>query len=175
MPFTLSAEKLKDILARRLTRVPNDAKIGFPEFLKRQVQWTAFTNEQLLALIFIPPDDIERTLSLQQRNLEQFPGLFTTDRGLPTAFRFEHTRFSVVQGCSIANVHSFFVGQDSSIIIVDHTQTVLTKELGLVKYNVPLGYFIGFGSELRQENAYEVLEELIVYSIKIWREPREKQ
>jgi hypothetical protein len=175
MSFKISPEKLKDILARRLTGVTDEAKIGFPEFLKRQVQWTAFSNEQLLALIFIPPDDIERVLSLQQKNLEQFPGLFTTSKGLPVAFRFERTRFAVVRDCSIENLYSFFLGEDSSIIVVNHTQTVQTKEIGLVKYNVPLGYFIGFGNQLSQENAYEILEELIVYSLKIWREPREKQ
>jgi hypothetical protein len=173
MQFHRLKETIKDIIDRRLTAINAESKAGFPQVLKQRApSWTSIANEKLIALAFVSPEDIDLSLSRAQEELEPFPGLYTTNNALPAALRFEKTTFSTVQGYSIANIHSFFIGEDSSFVVIDHTQTVLTRERGLLKYTIPLAYFIGFGTEMIPERAYEHLEELIVYSVKTWRETR---
>ncbi|MCJ7508281.1 MAG: hypothetical protein MUO85_06065 [candidate division Zixibacteria bacterium] len=175
MEFKPSIERIRDIVERRLTKVDVETKNAFPSVLKLpSVHWVSLGNDALLSLLFITDDDLGRIKSYQTQNFEPFPGLFTTDSTLPAAFGFSKSRFGVVRGCSVTNSISFSVGKDTTFIVLDHTQSIETKELGVINYKLPLGYFVSFGDEITPDNAYENLEELIVYSIKVWRESHDK-
>jgi hypothetical protein len=175
MSFSPSIEKIRDIVERRLLRVERESKNYFPDILKSSnIHWVSFGNENLLSLFFVTEDDLKRIQSYQSQKYEPFPGLFATDSSLPAAFGFKQSRFGLVSGCSVTNSISFSIGKDSTFVVVDHTQSIDTKELGSISYRIPLGYFISFGDEITPDNAYENLEELIAYSVKAWRESHGK-
>ena len=175
MSFSPSIEKIRDIVERRLVRVDRDLRKKFPDILRSSnIQWISLGNKDLLSLFFINDNDIERIRSYQKQNFDPFPGLFTTDSSLPSAFGFDKSRFGLVTGCSVSNSISFSIGKDSTFVVVDHTQSIKTQELGSISYHVPLGYFVSFGEEITPDNAYDNLEELVAFSVKAWRESHGK-
>ena len=175
MPFKPSIEKIRDIAERRLIRVDHEFKKNFPDVLKvPNVHWVSFGNDALLSLLFVTDNDIERIRSLQTRNFEPFPGLFTSDPKAPAALRFEKSRFGLLQGNKVSNSISFSIGADTTFVVINHSQSLETKELGHISYTLPLGYFVSFGEDITPDNVYEHLDELIAYSVKMWRESHDK-
>jgi len=170
-----SQKRIQDIVKRRFIDVNQEVKAFFPDILKvKNINWISLGNEYILALIFINDTDIQRINSYQLQKFEPFPGLFTIEEKKPSAFRFENSRFTRLQDCSVNNMNSFSIGRDSSFYISNHTHSIDTKELGKISYCIPLGYFISFGNEITYNNAYENLEDLFAYSIKTWRDSHEK-
>ena len=170
MGFKPSDEKIRDIIKRRLLAVDPDLKKNFPRiFAEPTVQWLSLGDDILFGLIFIDEINKQRINKFKQRNLHPFPGLMTSDSTVPAAFRIEKSRNNVFSGCTVKNSFSFSIGQDSTIVITDHLQVLTGTEVGDIEYKVPLAYVVSFGDEITDENAYEYLEELIAYSIKIWR------
>jgi hypothetical protein len=171
MSFKPSIEKIRDIVERRLIRVDHEFKKSFPDVLKGpNAHWVSFGNDALLSLLFVTDEDMERISSFQTSNFEPFPGLFTTDPKAPAALRLDQTRFGFLQGNSVVNSISFSIGVDTTFIVINHSQSLETKELGKIAYTLPLGYFVSFGDDITPDNVYEHLDELIAYSVKKWRE-----
>jgi hypothetical protein len=172
MIFQPSAEKIKDILKRRLLSVVPDIKVGFPSILsEKSLQWLLFGDEHLFGVVFI--DDIQkrRITDYEKKRLQPFPGLITTDTTIPAAFRSENARNNIFSGCAVENTTSFSIGSDSTLIIIDHTQLLRQTEVGDIEYRVQLAYIVSFGSEITFENAYDYFEELVAYSVSTWRQP----
>ena len=105
----------------------------------------------------------------KEKRLNPFPGLITTSQESPAAFVLSGSRFGSMIGNTVKNSNSFLIGPDTSFVAIDHTQSVNTVEVGEVTYKISLAYFLSFGVEITHDNAYQNLEELIVYSIKVWR------
>lgn len=173
MPFEPSIEKIRDIVERRLIRVDDQLKKNFPDVLNvSNVHWISFGNDSLLSLIFVTENDLDRIRSYETKNFEPFPGLFTTDGEAPAAFFFEKKRFVVARGNKVVDGISFLFGADTTLIVIDHKQELNTKELGKITYTIPLGYFISFGEDVSPDNVYERLDELVAFSVNMWRESR---
>ena len=170
MAFTPSAERISDIVKRRLLTIDPDLRKSFPKILSEaSLHWLSFGDTILFGLIFIDDLNMQRINAFRKRNLDPFPGLITSDKAVPAAFRIEKARNNVFSGCTVKNSFSFSIGQDSTIIITNHSQILEGTEIGDIEYKVPLAYIISFGAEITTENAYEYLEELMAYSIKMWR------
>ena len=174
-------EHIKDIVDRRLIKVDEEIKKAFPSTLNnKQIQWISFTEENVLALIFIDPSDLERIEKLQKSGFHPFPGLITTQKNVSAAFGLDMSRNNVISGCRVTNSYSFAIGSHTTFIILDHKQSIETKEIGNISYTVPLGYFVSSGKEnkIERENTndylFDQLEELISYSIKTWRDSHGK-
>jgi len=69
----------------------------------------------------------------------------------------------------VENTVAYSIGRDSSFIIINHSQILTTPESGTLKYKVPLAYIISFGDNITPDTAYDHLDELIAYSVKLWR------
>jgi hypothetical protein len=76
----------------------------------------------------------------------------------------------VLQGNFVENLYSISLGPDSTIVLLDHTQTIITKELGQYKYKIDLAYIISFGNEITPTTVYGYVEDVIAYSISSWRQ-----
>lgn len=170
MAFEPSPEKIKDIVKRRLLSLPADLKASFPTVITQEpLSWVSFGEDNLLGLIFIDAPDQKRIQQFKERNLHPFPGLITTDKGVPCVFRLENSRNSIFSNCKVENSISFCIGPDSTAVILEHSQILRGTDAGDIAYKVHLGYVVAFGIEITPDNAYEYLEDLIAYSIKQWR------
>lgn len=163
-------ERIKKLIDRRLIVIPDDIKKCFPNIIKGEIRWVSFSNDELLILIFLDSDEMRRIQEYSSKGYDPFPGFITTNRSVGAGMRLENSKNNLISGCSVSGTYSFSVGKDSSFIVQDHLQTLQTNELGEIKYKIPLAYVISFGESISETNAYESLEELMAYSIKIWRE-----
>ncbi len=171
MTFSPSIDEIREIVEKRLIYVDGSIRDIFPDVLKTSpLYWMSFGNDNLLSLIFVFEADMERIRSFQDNNFEPFPGLFTTDTAGPSAFRLEGSQLSVIEQVTVRNGYAFSIGNDSSFTVLDHTQIMETKDVGSLTYRIPLAYFVSFGQEITPDNAYEALDELIAFSVKMWRE-----
>lgn len=168
----IKQDKIKEIIERRLLGATADYKDNFPEILKHEIRWVCFSNEALLMLIFINEEELSRIQEFSNKGYDLFPGLITTDQTGSAMMRMENSKNGLISGCSVSGMHSFSIGKDCTFIAQDHTQALQTNELGEIKYTVPLAYFVSFGEDITENNAYKSLEELIVYSIKTWDKER---
>lgn len=166
-------DRIKKLIDRRLIVIPDDIKKCFPNIIRREIRWVSFSNEELLILIFLDSDEMKRIQEYSKNGYDLFPGFITTKQSIGAGMRLENSKNNLISGCSVSGMYSFSVGKDTSFIVQDHLQTLQTNELGEIKYKIPLAYVISFGERISENNAYESLEELIAYSVKIWRETNE--
>lgn len=166
------AEKIGEIIKRRLTDVDPETKAGFPPVLTaKKTYWIAFGDKRFFGLVFVDEAGMARVEDYKKRGLNPFPGfvLATEDRSIPAAFRINTSKNGLFDKCTVKNMVSFSVGQDSTFIVRDHTQSLDKTQAGDLSYNVPLAYIVSYGQEITPNNLHEYVEDLIAYSIKLWR------
>jgi hypothetical protein len=165
--------KIKELIDRRIIQVPNEIKNVLHSVIKDEVRWVAFSDEQLILLIFLDAEGMKRIQEFSNKGYDLFPGFITTSEGVDAGMRMANSKYGFVSGCSVSGTYSFSVGPDSSFVVQNHTQSLKTNELGEIKYTIPLAYVVSFGEDTTESNSYEILEELISYSIKTWKENNE--
>ncbi len=163
-------DKIKEIIERRISTAPNHLKATFPNVIKGEVHWISFADDKVFLLAFLGSNEIPKIQELSSKGYDPFPGLITTEPLVSAMMRMENSRNNFVTGCSVSGMYSFSIGQNSTFIIQDHSQILQTKEIGEIHYKVPLAYIISFGENISLENVYQSLDELVTYSIKIWRD-----
>jgi hypothetical protein len=166
--------KIYNILARRLFRGSKESKKFFPPvFQNTNVIWIKYLTENYFLLAFVDIQNNERIKKLAESNYPPFPGLISDHDSVKAAFQFIDSRNILLSGNSVSNMFTISLGKDCSIVICNHNQKVQTVELGPYEYNLDLAYIISYGDKINQENIYEYLEDLIVYSISEWRSKNE--
>lgn len=169
--FHIDSTKIRNIVQRRFVGAPRNYKESFPKVLRQHPpQWVSIANDRILALIFVSKTDLKRISDYRFKNYLPFPGLYTTASNTPSAFKMERSRFVVVENITVKDTVAYSIGTDSSFIIINHCQILTTPEAGTIEYKVPLAYIISFGDNITPETAYDHLDELIAYSVKIWRQ-----
>ncbi len=163
-------EKIKEIIERRIITAPIDFKVSFPDVIKGEAHWISFANDKVFLLVFLDSIEMQRIQEYSRKGYDPFPGLITTEPSVSAMMRMENSRNNFITGCSVSGMYSFSIGQDSTFIIQDHSQILQTKEIGEIRYKIPLTYIISFGENIAEENAYQSLDKLIAYSIKVWRD-----
>lgn len=165
----LDIQKIKKIIESRFLNVPDSIQQCFPDVLKGNVQWIAYSDNSFSVLFFLNDQEMERVKEYNKKGLQLFPGFLTGEEGIGAGMRMENSKYGMVSGCSVSGMYSFSVGLNSTFVIENHTQELNTNELGTIKYTVPLAYVVSY-DENSQEDFYENLDDLISYSIKRWRE-----
>ncbi|MCK4731662.1 MAG: hypothetical protein KAT65_04305 [Methanophagales archaeon] len=162
--------RLKNIIEKRLLRVPSEIKKFFPPVLSKPgVSFFTFSTDTYLILAFIDEVEKKRIEKLIKKGYHPFPGLIADDTSTPVAFRFKKSRNVFLERCTVENMFSLSLGGDSTVILCNHLQSINTFELGVYRYVVQLAYIISFGSEINRDNLYDFVEDLIAYSFKQWR------
>jgi hypothetical protein len=161
--------RVKTIVEERLVKVTPEVKSILPPILQGEIEFFTFLTARYFALFFVDGTEKERIASLRKKNIQPFPYLIKPEGTAEgSAFRFEKSRFIWIDSCKVENMFCFSLGEDSTIILSNHTQVVNTKELGNYQYLVRLAYIISFGEEITLDNFYGSLEDLIAYSLKSW-------
>jgi len=170
MNTVVDHERLKDIIEKHLLEAPNAAKRSFVPVLRNpDVSWFTFSTDTYFILTFLNAAGKERIDELLKMNHHPFPGLIAENDSVPTVFRFEKSLNTFLNGYSVPpNTFSLSLGEDSTVILCNHTQAVETLELGEYEYFVELAYVISFGKEINTGNMYDFIEDSIMYSIKQW-------
>jgi hypothetical protein len=165
--------KIEKLIERRIIEVPPEIKNCFPEVVRGEVRWVAFSDDKLMFLIFLDANEMKRIEEFSKNSFDLFPGFITTNEEIGAGIRLTNSKYAFFSGNSISGMYSFSVGHDSSFVVKDHRQSLKTNELGEINYTIPLAYVVSFGEDISETNIYETLEELVSYSIKAWRENNE--
>jgi len=170
MNTVVDHERLKDIIEKHLLGAPNEAKMSFVPVLRNpDVSWFTFSTDKYFMLTFIDAAGKKRIDELLKISHHPFPGLIAENDSAPTAFHFEKSLNAFLKGYFVSqDMFSLSLGEDSTVILCNHTQAVETLELGEYQYVVELAYVISFGKEINTENMYDFIENSIMYSIKQW-------
>ena len=163
-------ERVKTIIQRRLARVPPSRRAYFPAVLSRDpINWAIIPGAGFLLVAFLSEQEENRIQDLIERGFDPFPGLITQDPDARSAFSMENSRNIVLQHTEVENAYSISLGPDSTIILQEHRQIITTNELGRYEYTVALAYLISYGDEIYPSSVYDYLEDLIAYSISLWK------
>jgi len=164
------AKKINEIIEKRLSRISPSLKQHFPAILqKEKISWATISEIEYLTIVFLTSEDENRINDYISKRLNPFPGLITT-RKESAAFRVEKARYMLLNSCSVNNSYTFSLGNDSTIILENHTQSLDTQKFGTIQYRVPLAYIISYGDEINKATVYEYFEGLVAYSTNMWRE-----
>lgn len=170
MNTVVDHERLKDIIEKHLLGAPNEAKVSFVPVLRNpDVSWFTFSTDKYFMLTFIDAAGKKRIDELLKISHHPFPGLIAEKDSVPAAFHFEKSLNAFLKGYSVPpDMFSLSLGEDSTVILCNHTQAVKTLELGEYEYAVELAYVISFGKEINSKSMYDFIENSIIYSIKQW-------
>lgn len=127
-------------------------------------------SEKYFLLAFFNESEWAKVKEFRERGLQPpLPSLIRpeTDSG-PSVFNIEKSKNSLFRNNQVNDLYSFSLGKDSTILLIDHRQSVKSKEL-TVDYTIGLAYLVSFGDEITSNNFYDYLEDLIAYSYKEWR------
>lgn len=160
--------KINKIIESRFIKVSPAIKKRFPGVLKNKFSWFVFTTNSYIAIIFGDQVEEKRIKKLMQKKLHPFPGLIADNPSLPVAIRLEKTQKNMMVNCKVGNTYSFSLGEDSSVILRNHHQSINIADHGVCDYNVALAYILSFGPENNQETIYQHLDDLIAYSMQQW-------
>ncbi|QOP42149.1 hypothetical protein [Sulfurimonas marina] len=166
----INEERIREILNYRLLNGPKNIKKHLYSLFGGEHQVYFVKTQHLLGVFLLSQKEYERIEIYSQQNFIPFPALYTTIKSRPAIFRLENTRNAYIKSNHLKNSIGLSIGEDCTIILENHHQSITTKELGLVEYNINLGFIISYGKEIDDYNAYEYLDELIAYTIKVWRE-----
>lgn len=166
----LDEKRIRKILDRKLLKVSKNVTSPFFSTIGEDFEIYSLRTKHLLGVFLLSKVEFQRVKEFEIKGYVPFPALYTTQDGRPTAFRFEKSRNVYIKSNTVQNAISLSLGPDSTVILQDHTQKVLTNEIGQLEYKIDLGFLISFGSDIDEFNSYEYLEELIAYAIKSWRQ-----
>jgi len=162
--------RIDSIIKKRLVHAPREAKERFPAVLRQtHFSWASLTEPEYLMVAFITDDEQKRLKEFVAKRLNPFPGLITVANA-GAAFRVEKSKYMTLNGCRVSNSFTFSLGPDSTIVLIDHHQSINTKELGIVTYTIPLAYIVSYGDEIDNSSVYEYFDGLVAHSINSWRE-----
>ena len=160
--------EVKRAIQARILNAPDDTKHLFPAVLRQDpAQWTVIPDTKGVLVVFVTPSDIQRIEA--RPDLGPFPGLITRADDTP-AFIDAGGRFNLFQNCVFDGGYAFRPAPDATFIIQNHSQSVHLQGGEKYQYTVALAYLVAYGPENRPKRLRETLEELIAYSIGVWRE-----
>lgn len=170
----LDEKQINKILHLRLLDGPKSIKNYLINLVGDEFGVYSIKTQYLMGVFILSKQELERVRSFEAQNYIPFPALYTTKEGTPAAFRFDRSRNIYIKSNTIKNSIALSIGQDSTVILENHNQSISTQEIGDVNYEIGLGYLVSFGQEIDEFNVYEYLDELIAYSIKSWRQDEPK-
>lgn len=166
---SIDPERIKSIIQRRLSQWSKEIKQNLPDVLKREpVYWATITEPEYLMIVFLTRDDQKRIEEAMSKGQNPFLGLITTSGG-PAAIRMERARFATIDNNSVKNGFTFSLGQDSTIILINHQQYIETKDIGPVSYTISLAYILSYGNDINSVNVFDYLDGLLAFSESVWR------
>lgn len=166
--------KINEIIKKRLSLVAPSVKKTFPPVLqKKKIHWVAITEVEYAMIVILGSGDKKRINNFISKKLNPFPGLITVKKESAT-FRAEGARYMTVNQCTVSNAYTFSLGKDSTIVLLNHTQSIDMKNQGKLKYNIPLAYIVSYGDEINKATIYEYFDGLVAYSTNMWREAHAK-
>jgi len=150
----------------------NVNKRKLPEILKyRDIKYGVIQNKYLIMIYFIKPKVQNEVDGYYKIYKEPFPGLFSYPNfEISSAFSIENSKNNYFKNNKVSNLYSFKIGKDSSFILENHNQVIRSPDGFMIDYVIDLAYVIFFGDIINISNFTEYLDDLIKYSIKIWKE-----
>lgn len=175
----LDQSAIRSVLDRRIGRIqlaPHGTRAHYPPPLRSKgFHQYQVSTANYFAVYFLSTGDFTRAKRRLAQYRDPFPGLITQSQDIGSAFRFERSHFAVIKNCSVANMYSFSLGPDSSLIVSDHVYSMRVPSTPQpIEVKIPLGYILSYGDEITPVTLPRHLDELIAYSFKSWRERNER-
>jgi len=165
---------IEDIVERRFLHVSKKVKSFLPEiFHKNDVIWSVFNYNATYILCFFSETNNERVEDFQKRGLGAFPTLITENAEEAGFKILSNVKNTFIHKSITYNRFSFYLEQDTTLIICEYKISVDTTDVGLLEYTIDLAFIVTLGDEITEDNFCDYLEDLIVYYINKKRIPNE--
>ena len=162
----ISNQEIHNIVDSRIFKAADSVKKYFPKSISSGSGfYVNFGNEKLHAIIFLDRSEKNSLDARLKNRYDPFPGLLTTEEGVGAAFRFDNSKNCIIESCTVNNSYALSLGKNSSIVLVDHNQEINTKELGILKYKIDLGFVITFPDDSSPFDLKDAFDDLISYYI----------
>jgi len=168
---SVDRERINSIVQNRLLFVSSELKQVFPAVLRQEhVLWATICEPEYLMLVFLTNEDKIRIDNSRSKRINPYLGLVTTGKE-GAAFRIEKSKYMTISSCRVENSYALSLGPDSTILLIDHQQSIKTKDMGPISYTISLAYILSYGEEINDTTLYDYLDGLIAFSENIWRNP----
>lgn len=147
-------------LAKYLPRVLTESEVHILTIL----------SDTYFVLAFFNKTEWAKIVEFREKGVQQpLPGLIRPEANSgSSAYSIEKTKNFLFKNNQVSNQYSFSRGKDTTILLIEHRQTMKSDEL-TADYTIGLAYLIFFGEEITSNNFYGYLEDLAAYSFKVWR------
>jgi hypothetical protein len=164
--MTIPNQEIHNIVNSRIFKAADSVKMHFPRSISTGSGfYLSFGNEKLHAIIFLDRSEQKPLDERLKNQYDPFPGLLTTEEGIGAAFRFENSKNCIIESCHVANSYALSLGKNSSIVLINHSQEIHTKELGSLKYRIDLGFIVTFPDDITLFDLEDAFDDLISYYI----------
>jgi len=165
----INQQKTTEIL-KRLLETPDEVRYLLPDvFSKQEINIINIITDDYYLVVFLDKKGWELARKFSARKISPFPGLIKPREITASSnFSMSNSRNNVIENTKVIDNYAFSLGEDSTIIIKNFRQISTSLELSY-DYTISLAYLIIFGDEIIKENYLNYLEDLVAYSIKIWR------
>ena len=138
--------------------------------LKKSLFSMGFLTESYFILAFLDKESYTNSMRYIENGFHPFPFLIKPKEvDAKCIVGIDNSQYGIFENTKFVNSYSFSLGKDSSFILLDHTVIVNSKELNKVEYTIDLAYVIYFGDNINRINFYDYLENLVFYSLNLWR------
>ena len=125
------SEQLKGILGKRFKTAPSEIRSHFPEVISGEhLKYFTFFCDKYTLLVFVDDEDKTRIEEMLEQKREPFPGLITYNPDSQFLFKLDGEKNLSLQGCTVSGAFTFYYGEDSTITLKDHHQTISIVDWG---------------------------------------------
>jgi hypothetical protein len=166
-----SSEVIELVINERLQLVPDKIKKIFPSFLRGEVGYALIENDRYCIVFVGGKSDISK---LSEGIITDLIGwLIKDDSSDFTAIKFEKgSRDIFIKSCTMYDQVAFDLGPDCTVILQDHKQ-ICTSGGKKKEFHIDLAYILTYGTEITQDNFSSEFDDLVAYSVKVWREGKD--
>jgi hypothetical protein len=160
-------KRILSIVGRRLEQASPRVKKVFPSILRESPRVFVRTEADYLMVAFLTASEDVRVKRCLEKRIEPFPGLIGR-RGEPAAFGLEGARQVCLDHNDVSNVFAVSLGEDSSVWLEDHGQSVPTQDGTGMSFRVSLAYILSYGKLIKPSTIYKDFDDLLSHSILEW-------
>lgn len=162
-------ESTKDIIKKRLINVPVELETIFPSILfQKNSTIHYYLTDRYLSVSFVHKNMLDDITKLKKQNFPPFIGLIANTTKDSICYKLGNCN-NFLKNSYIKKPFGFFIEKNSSLIIDNFTLDINIPELGHIKYTIDLAYLISFGKIINKYNVINYLDNLIAYSVKMWK------
>jgi len=146
---------------------PLSARVKFPKVLQKNNFALALRVTSTHAFLEVTTK-LQAQRSRETARVNAYRQIFTsTDSGEASIFKIDKVKLVRISGATLEAPHAFAIGKDFSMCAWDIRSTANVGGR-ILSHDLDVIYVVGFGSSIREEDAWQELDALIRVTIADW-------